>query len=69
MLIIPEFRKQNQAITFPLEKIGLAQNLENASEMREVLNALMNQKGIVCWVDMRSHPHGKHQTCQSVFHQ
>lgn len=48
-MLIPEFHKQNQVITFPLEKIDLAQNLENASEMREVLNALTKQQnGTVC---------------------
>lgn len=42
--MIPEFYKQKQVITFPLEKIDLALNLENASEMLKVLNALMNQQ-------------------------
>lgn len=47
--MIPEFHKQKQVITFPLEKIDLAPNLENASEMLKVLNALMNQQnGTVC---------------------
>lgn len=45
----PEFHKQKQVITFPLEKIDLVQNLENASEMLKVLNALMNhQNGPAC---------------------
>lgn len=66
-LTIPEFRKQNKVITFPLEKIDLAQNWENASEMLEVLNApTKQQNGTVCWVELRSHPHCKHHNCQSL---
>lgn len=70
-LMTPEFHKQKQVITFPLEKIDLVQNLENASEMLKVLNALMNhQNGPACWVNRRSHPHYKHQkNCHSLSHE
>lgn len=70
MLITSQFYKQTQVITSPLEMIDSAQDLENASEKLEVLNAPMNQQNETVYeVHLQAYLHCKHQNSQSLFHE